>query len=108
MYVQMAGMLQALGKKLTNARMVQGQMERILHARVPIIKFKHSATGQMFSLQLPPYMCSPDFPLRPMLFTHHSALESLEPHVHAHSELSQVVHVCSRCVALNCMLLWSD
>ncbi len=42
----MAGMTQALGKKLTNARMVRGQMERILHARVPIIKFKHSATGQ--------------------------------------------------------------
>ncbi|KAA6421869.1 MAG: hypothetical protein FRX49_08188 [Trebouxia sp. A1-2] len=38
-------LLKALGKKLTNARMVQGQMERILHARVPIIKFKHSATG---------------------------------------------------------------
>ncbi len=51
MYMQMAGMTQALGKKLTNARMVRGQMERILHARVPIIKFKHSATGQMLSLQ---------------------------------------------------------
>ncbi|DBA89170.1 hypothetical protein WJX77_005588 [Trebouxia sp. C0004] len=38
-------LLKALGKKLTNARMVRGQMERILHARVPIIKFKHSATG---------------------------------------------------------------
>ena len=38
--------VQALGKKLTNAGMVRGQMERILHARVPIIKFKHSATGQ--------------------------------------------------------------
>ncbi len=61
-------MTQALGKKLTNARMVRGQMERILHARVPIIKFKHSATGQMFSLQLLPYMCSPNFLLRPMLF----------------------------------------
>ncbi len=47
----MACMTQALGKKLTNARMVRGQMERILHARVPIIKFKHSATGQMLSLQ---------------------------------------------------------
>ncbi|KAL0048376.1 hypothetical protein WJX82_001914 [Trebouxia sp. C0006] len=38
-------LLKALGKMLTNARMVRGQMERILHARVPIIKFKHSATG---------------------------------------------------------------
>ena len=47
----MACMTQALGKKLTNARMVRGQMERILHARVPIIKFKHNATGQMLPLQ---------------------------------------------------------
>ena len=49
--MQLAAMMQALGKKLTNARMIRGQMERILHARVPIIKFKHSATGQVLFLQ---------------------------------------------------------
>ncbi len=38
--------MQALGRKLNNAGIIRGQMERILHARVPIIKFKHSATGQ--------------------------------------------------------------
>lgn len=90
----MAGMTQALGKKLTNARMVRGQMERILHARVPIIKFKHSATGQMFSLQFLFCVYSHNFMLMPMLCTYQCALESLT-HVHAHLQACQVANVCS-------------
>ena len=41
--------MQALGSKLTRNNLVRWHdgigVERILHARVPIIKFRHAATG---------------------------------------------------------------
>lgn len=54
--------LQALGSKLTRNNLVQWRgnigVERILHARVPIIKFRHATTGVTCVLLLTQAVCS--------------------------------------------------